>query len=238
MSKYVLQRVGHKGEDNSLTRQVWLAPSILAADFAKLGEEVHAVLDAGADMIHFDVMDNHFVPNLTIGPMVCRSLRQAGVAAPIDVHLMVDPVDAMIELFAQAGASMITFHPEASADCQASLDLIKAKGCQAGLALNPGQSCQALAPYIDSLDLVLLMSVQPGFGGQALLPGIFDMVPEVRAMLDQAGSRARLSVDGGVTLANAGRLVSLGADVIVAGSAIFSASDYHERCAAFRAVWA
>jgi ribulose-phosphate 3-epimerase len=220
-----------------MRRSVWLAPSILSANFAYLAQDVQAVLAAGADVIHFDVMDNHFVPNLTIGPMVCRSLRDAGIKAPIDVHLMVQPVDDMIDAFAKAGASMISFHPQASCDCHKSLALIKKLGCQAGLALNPGHSIDDLLPYLDMLDLVLLMSVEPGFGGQKLIPSIYDSLVEARGLLDDAGSKARLSVDGGVTLENVGRLVANGADMIVAGSAIFSSDDYLARCAAFREAW-
>ena len=203
----------------------FIAPSILAADFARLGEECDAVLAAGADMIHFDVMDNHYVPNLTIGPMVCKALRKHGISAPIDVHLMVSPVDDLIRMFADAGASMITFHPEASAHVDRSLQLIHDAGCQAGLVLNPATSPACLEYVMDKLDMVLLMSVNPGFGGQSFIPGTLDKLREVRQRIDASGRDIRLEVDGGVKVDNIAEIARAGADTFVAGSAIFKARD-------------
>lgn len=203
-----------------------IAPSILSADFARLGEEVDAVLAAGADWVHFDVMDNHYVPNLTVGPMVCRALRDHGVEAPIDVHLMVSPVDGLIEAFAAAGASLISFHPEASQHVDRSLQLIRDCGCQAGLVLNPATPVEHLDYVLDRVDLVLLMSVNPGFGGQAFIPATLDKIHRVRELLDAAGSAARLEVDGGIKVDNIGAIAEAGADTFVAGSAIFGADDY------------
>lgn len=203
-----------------------IAPSILAADFARLGEEADAVLDAGADMLHFDVMDNHYVPNLTMGPMVCRALRDHGIDAPIDVHLMVSPVDDLIEQFAQAGASYITFHPEASHHVDRSLQLIRSHGCKAGLVLNPATTPACLDYVLDKLDMVLLMSVNPGFGGQTFIPGTLAKVAHVRDRIDALGHEVRLEVDGGVNEDNIAEISAAGADTFVAGSAIFKQSDY------------
>ena len=203
-----------------------IAPSILAADFARLGEEAAAVLDAGADVIHFDVMDNHYVPNLTVGPMVCKALRNYGITAPIDVHLMVSPVDELIGSFAEAGASMITFHPEASQHVDRSLQLIRERGCKAGLVLNPATSPQCLEYVLDKLDMILLMSVNPGFGGQKFIPGTLRKIEQVRKMIDATGRDIRLEVDGGVTGDNIAEVARAGADMFVAGSAIYGAGDY------------
>lgn len=203
-----------------------IAPSILSADFARLGEEVDAVLAAGADVVHFDVMDNHYVPNLTIGPMVCKALRNYGVTAPIDVHLMVSPVDDLIKQFADAGASYITFHPDASIHVDRSLSAIRAAGCKAGLVLNPHVNPACLRYVMDKLDLVLLMSVNPGFGGQSFIPATLDKCAEVRQLIDDSGFDIRLEVDGGVSAANIADIARAGADMFVAGSAIFNAPDY------------
>ena len=204
----------------------WIAPSILSADFARLGEECEAVLDAGADVIHFDVMDNHYVPNLTIGPMVCKALRNHGITAPIDVHLMVSPVDSLIDSFAAAGASMITFHPEASDHVDRSLQLIHSHGCQAGLVLNPATSPDCLEYVIDKLDMILLMSVNPGFGGQQFIPSTLRKLEVVRRLIDDSGREIRLEVDGGVSEKNIADVASAGADTFVAGSAIYGRDDY------------
>lgn len=203
-----------------------IAPSILSADFARLGEEVDNVLAAGADVVHFDVMDNHYVPNLTIGPMVCKALRKHGVTAPIDVHLMVKPVDRMIADFAEAGASIITFHPEASEHIDRSLQLIKSLGCKAGLVFNPATPLHYLDYVMDKLDVILLMSVNPGFGGQSFIPGTLDKLREVRKRIDASGLDIRLEVDGGVKTSNIREIAEAGADMFVAGSAIFNADDY------------
>lgn len=207
-------------------RDYQIAPSILSADFARLGEEVDAVLAAGADIIHFDVMDNHYVPNLTVGPMVCKALRKYGVTAPIDVHLMVEPVDDLIVQFADAGATYITFHPEASRHVDRSLQLIKDKGCKAGLVLTPASSLDHIKYVMGKLDMLLLMSVNPGFGGQAFIPYVLDKLREARALIDASGYPIRLEVDGGVGLANIREVAAAGADTFVAGSAIFNAPDY------------
>ena len=203
-----------------------IAPSILAANFARLGEEVDAVLAAGADMVHFDVMDNHYVPNLTIGPMVCQALRDHGVTAPIDVHLMVEPVDTLIGMFADAGASVISFHPDASIHIDRSLQLIRDAGCQAGLVFNPAAGLEPLKYVIDKVDLVLLMSVNPGFGGQSFIPSTLPKLREVRTMIDAAGLPIRLEVDGGVSAANIREIAEAAADTFVAGSAIYNQPDY------------
>ncbi len=207
----------------------WIAPSILAADFARLGDEVGAVLAAGADAVHFDVMDNHYVPNLSVGPLVLEALRRHGVAAPVDVHLMVRPVDRLIGDFLAAGADFITIHPEASEHPHRSLGLIRDGGAKAGLALNPGTAVGVLEPLIDMVDLVLVMSVNPGFGGQAFLPSSLAKVAAVRRLLDSAGSEARLEIDGGIKADNIARAANAGADTFVAGSAIFGAPRDAER---------
>ena len=206
-----------------------IAPSILSADFARLGEEVDNVLAAGADWVHFDVMDNHYVPNLTIGPLVCEALRKHGVTAPIDVHLMVEPVDALVPMFAKAGASHISFHPEASRHVHRTVQLIKAHGCQAGLVLNPATPVEVLEWVLEDLDLVLLMSVNPGFGGQSFIPSALDKLRRVRQMIDRSGKAIRLEIDGGVKADNIAEIAAAGADTFVAGSAIFNApgSDKH-----------
>ena len=203
-----------------------IAPSILSANFARLGEEVDAVLAAGADWVHFDVMDNHYVPNLTIGPLVCEALRGHGVTAPIDVHLMVEPVDRIVPDFARAGASLISFHPEASRHVHRTIQLIRGEGCQAGLVLNPATPVDVLDYVLDELDLVLLMSVNPGFGGQAFIPSALDKLRRVRERIDASGRPIRLQVDGGVKPDNIGAIAAAGADTFVAGSAIFGQPDY------------
>lgn len=202
-----------------------LAPSILSADFARLGEEVQAVVAAGADWIHFDVMDNHYVPNLTIGPMVCAALRKV-TKAPIDVHLMVTPVDAMIGMFADAGADMITFHPEASAHVDRSLELIRGRGLKCGLVLNPATPLSLLDWTLEKLDMVLLMSVNPGFGGQSFIPHVLEKARAVRRLIDASGRPVRLEIDGGVKVENAAEIAAAGIDTFVAGSAVFGAKDY------------
>ena len=211
-----------------------IAPSILAADFARLGEEVENVLAAGADWVHFDVMDNHYVPNLTIGPMVCKALRDYGVSAPIDVHLMVQPVDELIGLFAKAGATYITFHPDASIHVDRSLQLVRDAGCKCGLVFNPAASLDSLRYVIDKVDMVLLMSVNPGFGGQQFIPATLDKIREVRELIDRSGRDIRLEVDGGITTDNVADVAAAGADTFVAGSAIFGRDDYTEVVNEFR----
>ncbi|MBR9728128.1 ribulose-phosphate 3-epimerase [Shewanella intestini] len=207
-------------------RPFLIAPSILSADFARLGEDVDAVLNAGADVVHFDVMDNHYVPNLTIGPMVCKALRDYGVTADIDVHLMVKPVDRIIPDFVDAGASIITFHPEASEHVDRTLQLIKESGCKAGLVFNPATSLHYLDHVMDKLDVILLMSVNPGFGGQSFIPSTLDKLRQVRERIDASGYDIRLEVDGGVKVDNIAEIAAAGADMFVAGSAIFSQPDY------------
>jgi ribulose-phosphate 3-epimerase len=213
----------------------WIAPSILSADFAKLGEEVEAVLAAGADVIHFDVMDNHYVPNLTIGPLVCVALRKHGITAPIDVHLMVKPVDRIVPDFAKAGATYISFHPEATEHVDRTIGLIREHGCKPGLVFNPATPLDYLDYTLPKLDLVLLMSVNPGFGGQQFIPSVLDKVRAVRKRIDALGKPVRLEIDGGVKIDNIGEIARAGADMFVAGSAIFGAKDYKSTIAAMRA---
>lgn len=215
--------------------QPWIAPSILSADFARLGEEVNAVLAAGADVIHFDVMDNHYVPNLTVGPLVCEALRKHGVTAPIDVHLMVKPVDRIVPDFARAGATYISFHPEASEHIDRTIELIREHGCKPGLVFNPATPLDFLVHTLGKLDLVLLMSVNPGFGGQKFIPAVLDKVRAVRKLIDASGRDVRLEIDGGVKVDNIGEIARAGADMFVAGSAIFGAKDYRQTIAAMRA---
>ncbi len=211
-----------------------IAPSILSADFARLGEEVDAVLAAGADIVHFDVMDNHFVPNLTIGPLICEALRKHGVTAPIDVHLMVEPVDRIIPDFAGAGADYITFHPEASAHVDRSLQLIRGLGCKSGLVFNPATPLSWLEYALDKIDMVLIMSVNPGFGGQSFIPSALDKLRKAREIIDASGFDIRLEIDGGVKLDNIAQIAAAGADTFVAGSAIFGTDDYQATIAAMR----
>jgi ribulose-phosphate 3-epimerase len=205
-----------------------IAPSILAANFARLGEEVDTVLEAGGDIIHFDVMDNHFVPNLTMGPMICKSLRDHGVVAPIDVHLMVTPVDEMIRMFADAGANYITFHPEASQHVDRSLQLIRDLGCKAGLVINPATGLDVAQWVMDKMDMLVLMSVNPGFGGQKFIPSTLDKLKHARAIIDNSNYDIRLEIDGGVGVSNIAEIAAAGADTFVAGSAIFSQPDYSD----------
>lgn len=207
-------------------KQFLIAPSILSADFARLGEDTAKALEAGGDVVHFDVMDNHYVPNLTMGPMVLKSLRNYGITAPIDVHLMVKPVDRLIPDFAEAGASYITFHPEASEHVDRSLQLIKSHGCKAGLVFNPATSLSYLDYVLDKLDVILLMSVNPGFGGQSFIPGTLDKLRQVRKIIDDSGYDIRLEIDGGVKAENIREIAAAGADMFVAGSAIFNQPDY------------
>ena len=211
-----------------------IAPSILSADFARLGEDVQAALDAGADIVHFDVMDNHFVPNLTIGPLICESLRNYGIDAPIDVHLMVDPVDRIIPDFAHAGATYITFHPEASRHVDRSLALIREQGCKPGLVFNPATPLDCLEYVIDKVDMILLMSVNPGFGGQKFIPSALGKLRQAREIIDRSGREIRLEIDGGVKVDNIGEIAAAGADTFVAGSAIFGSDDYAATIAAMR----
>ena len=203
-----------------------IAPSILSADFARLGEEVERVIEAGADWVHFDVMDNHYVPNLTVGPMVCKALRNHGITAPIDVHLMVEPVDSLIGMFAEAGASVISFHPDASTHVDRSLQLIRDAGCQAGLVFNPAAGLEPLKYVMDKVDLILLMSVNPGFGGQQFIPATLPKLREARSLIEASGRAIRLEIDGGVTPENIAEIAAAGADTFVAGSAIFNQPSY------------
>jgi len=212
-----------------------IAPSILSADFARLGEDVCAVLDAGADIIHFDVMDNHFVPNLTIGPMICKSLRDFGIQAPIDVHLMVEPVDNIIPDFAEAGANFITFHPEASRHVHRTIGMIHDNGCKAGLVFNPATPLDWLEHVIEDLDIILLMSVNPGFGGQKFIDSSLSKLETVRQLIDQSGKEIRLEIDGGVKVDNIRKIAAAGADTFVAGSAIFGSIDYSDTIAKMKA---
>lgn len=211
-----------------------IAPSILSADFARLGEEVNAVLDAGADVVHFDVMDNHYVPNLTIGPMVCQALRNHKITAPIDVHLMVSPVDQLIQDFAKAGASYISFHPEATAHVDRSLQLIRELGCKSGLVFNPATPIDCLEYLMDKVDVILLMSVNPGFGGQKFIPSTLNKLQKVRKLIDDSDFSIRLEVDGGVGVSNIREIADAGADMFVAGSAIFNSDDYAKTIAEMR----
>ena len=210
------------------TKDYIIAPSILSANFSKLGEEVNSVIQAGADWVHFDVMDNHYVPNLTIGPMVCQSLRDYGITAPIDVHLMVKPVDELIKSFSKAGATYITFHPEASEDVSRSIALIKNGGCKAGLVLNPDISIDVLDGYLDKLDMILLMSVFPGFGGQEFIDSVLEKVTKIRSIINKKNLNVRLEIDGGIKLENIKEAADAGADTFVSGSGIFSQPDYLE----------
>jgi ribulose-phosphate 3-epimerase len=215
--------------------QPWIAPSILSSDFSRLGEEVRAVLDAGADLVHFDVMDNHYVPNLTIGPLVCEALRKAGITAPIDVHLMVKPVDRIVPDFAKAGASWITFHPEASEHVDRTIGLIREHGCRPGIVLNPASPLSWLDHVLDKIDMVLLMSVNPGFGGQSFIASALPKIARVRELIDRSGREIRLEVDGGVKVDNIAAVAAAGADTFVAGSAIFGSKDYRATIAAMHA---
>jgi ribulose-phosphate 3-epimerase len=211
-----------------------IAPSILSADFARLGEEVTNVLEAGSDIIHFDVMDNHYVPNLTIGPLVCEALRKHGISAPIDVHLMVKPVDRIIPDFAKAGANYITFHPEASEHIDRSLQLVRESGCKSGLVFNPATPLDYLKYVLDKVDMILLMSVNPGFGGQSFIRSTLDKLPEVRRLIDESGLEIRLEVDGGIKADNIREVAQAGADTFVSGSGIFGTPDYRATIAAMR----
>jgi len=216
-------------------RDFKIAPSILSADFARLGEEVANVLAAGADVVHFDVMDNHYVPNLTIGPMVCKALKTYGITAPIDVHLMVSPVDAIIGDFAAAGADYITFHPEATVHIDRSLSLVRGAGCKSGLVFNPSTSLDCLKYVMDKVDIILLMSVNPGFGGQSFIPGTLDKAKEARKLIDESGYDIILEIDGGVGVGNIKEVAEAGVEMFVAGSAIFNTDDYKATIDAMRA---
>jgi ribulose-phosphate 3-epimerase len=213
----------------------WIAPSILSADFARLGQEVDRVLAAGADMVHFDVMDNHYVPNLSFGPVVCSALRKYGISAPIDVHLMVSPVDDLVHMFADAGASCITFHPEATRHVDRTLQLVRETGCRCGLVLNPATPLNILDWTLEKLDMVLLMSVNPGFGGQMFIPAMLDKLRQAREMIERSGKDVRLEIDGGVKVDNIGAIAAAGADTFVAGSAVFGSDDYAQTIGRMRA---
>ena len=212
-----------------------IAPSILSADFAQLGQEAQKVIQSGADIIHFDVMDNHYVPNLTVGPVVCQSLRDYGIKAPIDVHLMVDPVDSLVAPFAEAGASRMTFHPEASKHVDRTLALIKSFGCEAGLAFNPATPLSLMEHVIDKIDVILIMSVNPGFGGQSFIPGMLQKIQAAKTLVNDSGRPIRIEVDGGINIDNIKQVAESGADTFVAGSAIFNTSDYQSTISAMRA---
>ena len=212
----------------------YIAPSILSADFSRLGEEVDSVIQAGADIIHFDVMDNHFVPNLTIGPLVCESLRKYGIKAPIDVHLMTEPVDSLIKDFATAGATYITFHPEASTHIHRSLELIRSLGCKSGLVFSPGTPLNCLEHLIEEIDMILIMSVNPGFGGQSFIKSSLDKISASRKIISESGRDIRLEVDGGVKIDNIAKIASAGADTFVAGSAIFGSENYQKTISSMR----
>jgi ribulose-phosphate 3-epimerase len=221
-------QLGRQGSNMQASRNFYIAPSILSADFTRLGAEVDAVVAAGADLIHFDVMDNHYVPNLSFGPMVCSALKRYGVKAPIDVHLMVEPVDDLIARFTDAGADYITFHPEASRHIDRSIELIKAAGCKAGLALNPGTALSLIDPILAKLDMLLIMSVNPGFGGQVFIPYVLEKIRQARSRIDELDLPTRLEVDGGIKLDNIRAVADAGADTFVMGSAIFGVADYNE----------
>jgi ribulose-phosphate 3-epimerase len=212
-----------------------ISPSILSADFARLGDDVQSVLDAGADWVHFDVMDNHYVPNLTFGPMICSALRAYGIKAPIDVHLMVEPVDELVTRFAKAGATLISFHPEASRHVDRTIQLIRESGCKPGLVLNPSTPVDQLQWVLEKLDMVLLMSVNPGFGGQSFIPYVLDKVRAVRRMIDDSGRDVRLEIDGGITVDNVAEVSAAGVDTFVSGSAIFGSSDYRDTISRMKA---
>ncbi len=214
----------------------YIAPSILSADFTRLGDEVDAVIAAGADMIHFDVMDNHYVPNLSFGPMILQALMRRGVSVPLDVHLMVEPVDELIAQFADAGATFISFHPEATRHVDRSLELVKQRGCKAGLVLNPATPLSLIEPVLHKLDMLLLMSVNPGFGGQEFIPYVLDKVTAARALIDARGAATRLEVDGGIKIDNIRAVADAGADTFVMGSAIFGTPDYQQTLASIRQV--
>ena len=226
---------GKVDEGILMKQETIIAPSILSADFARLGRDVNEVLKAGADWVHFDVMDNHYVPNLTIGPMVCKALRDHGITAPIDVHLMVEPVDDLVSQFAKAGASLISFHPEASRHVDRTIQLIQELGCQPGLVLNPSTPLGMLHWTLEKLDMVLLMSVNPGFGGQSFIPHVLDKVSKVREMIDASGREIRLEVDGGVKVDNIADVAAAGADTFVAGSAIFGSENYRNTISQMKA---